>query len=135
MNTFSGMSPYPSSSCHKHETCALLLLAVQLIPAPSFGVFLCETPAVRKQDCGILAFVLAGHRSKEAEAEENTPELFGVALLNLRPLLHKFDVEVQQVDARLRVLFNLVVLVLRGEENRVKSQSGVKPRTFVPGQV
>lgn len=52
------------------------------------------------------------HRDKEAQPKEKAPELFGVALLNLRPLLYKFDVELQQVDARLRVLFDLVALVL-----------------------
>lgn len=38
---FSGMLTYLILSCRKHETCALLLLAVELILAPSFGVFLC----------------------------------------------------------------------------------------------
>lgn len=72
----------------------------------------------------------AGHRSKEAHSKENTPELLGVVLLNLRPLLYKFDVELQQVDARLCVLFDLVVLVLWGEQNRVKGHGGIKPRSF-----
>lgn len=72
----------------------------------------------------------AGHRSKEAQSKENTPELLGVVLLNLCPLLYKFDVELQQVDARLCVLFDLVVLVLWGEQNRVKGHGAIKPRSF-----
>lgn len=63
---------------------------------------------------GIVGFNVhnARHCNKEAQSKENTPELFGVALLNLCPLLYKFDVELQQVNARLCVLFDLVVLVL-----------------------
>lgn len=69
-----------------------------------------------QSESGIVGFKLdhASHGSKEAQSTQHTPELFGVALLNLRPLLYKFDVELQQVDARLCVLFDVVVLVLRG---------------------
>lgn len=33
------------------------------------------------------------------QAHINTPELLGVALLDLRPLLHKLNVKIQKVEA------------------------------------
>lgn len=55
-------------------------------------------------------------RSKRMKNEkaECTPELLGVALLYLRPFLHKLYVTIEQVKARLRVLVDVIVLVLRG---------------------
>lgn len=46
------------------------------------------------------------------------PQLLGVALLYLRPLLHKLYVALNQIEAALRVLVNDIILVLK--EQRVK---------------
>lgn len=40
------------------------------------------------------------------------PQLFGIVLLNLCPLLHKFHILLHQLQARLCVLLNDVILVL-----------------------
>lgn len=54
------------------------------------------------------------------------PQLFGIVLLNLRPLLHKFHVLLHQLQARLCMLLNRVILVLEKaarETNKEKISS------------
>lgn len=46
---------------------------------------------------------------------EGLPQLFGVVLLNLRPLFHKLYILFHQLQARLCVLLNDVILVLGKE--------------------
>lgn len=41
-----------------------------------------------------------------------SPQLFGVVLLDLRPLFHKLHILLHQLQAGLRVLLNDVILVL-----------------------
>lgn len=45
------------------------------------------------------------------------PELLGVVLFYLCPLLHKLYVTLQQVEARLCVLVDVIILVLREEQH------------------
>lgn len=46
------------------------------------------------------------------DARVEAPELLGVVLLNVCALLHKLDVTVHQVQARLSVLVDDIILVL-----------------------
>lgn len=58
---------------------------------------------------------------------QSSPELLGVVLLYLRPLFHKLDVAVQQVEARLRVLVDDIVLILKEEQHRATcSHAGIR---------
>lgn len=58
------------------------------------------------------------HKNLRQTAQQNDdklrglPQLFGIVLLNLCPLLHKFHILLHQLQARLCVLLNDVVLVL-----------------------
>lgn len=46
---------------------------------------------------------------------QSTPELLGVVLFYLRPLLYKLYVTLHQVKARLSVFVDDIILVLRGK--------------------
>lgn len=48
---------------------------------------------------------------------DGRPELLGVVLFYLCPLLHKLYVTLQQVEARLCVLVDVIILVLREEQH------------------
>lgn len=58
---------------------------------------------------------LGNNNMKNRGGEKKTktlPQLFGIVLLNLCPLLRKFHILLYQLQARLCVLFNDVILVL-----------------------
>lgn len=51
-------------------------------------------------------------RREKNKTKTGLPQLFGIVLLNLCPLLRKFHILLYQLQARLCVLFNDVILVL-----------------------
>lgn len=53
--------------------------------------------------------------NNDKKKKQGLPQLFGIVLLNLCPLLHKFHILLHQLQTRLCVLLNDVILVLGKE--------------------
>lgn len=72
------------------------------------------------------ALGISGGQWQQKKKKRGLPQLFGIVLLNLRPLLHKFHVLLHQLQARLCMLLNRVILVLEKaarETNKEKISS------------
>ena len=60
------------------------------------------------------------------ESDEHVPDLFGIAELDLRPLLHKLAVAFHKLNAPVGVLLQVIKLVLECPKER---KGGIEPRT------
>lgn len=94
-----------------------LSLAVLVFLVPSPGVSLCQIPVREAPQWHLWSWFVYVCRN-QSRSHRGTPELLGVVLLDLCPLLHKLYVTLHQVEARLRVFLDDVILVLKQEQHR-----------------
>lgn len=67
-----------------------------------------------------------GKRFKSNTNNGSLPQLFGVVLFNLCPLLHKLHILLHQLQARLCMLLNDVILVLVKAARQTNKEKKIK---------